>query len=117
MLNTERLARLADKAAEKLGLSPEEAKLIQSEAHGVYEYVGGDLAPDNKRSMTCRRSTIIEVVLDAGRLEQQLRADDKMTPAMKSAFEYSGPNRYKLLIDLVGPAFPYEAYEVSGESC
>ena len=116
MLNKERLEKKAKKAAEKHGLTPEEAKVLANEAYAVYDYIASDLSPDNEKNMTCKRSTIIEVSLDAGRLEQQLKEKKRMTPNMEKFFRSSDGGRYRDLIDVVGPAFGYEHYEVSGES-
>jgi len=117
MLDKHRLEAAAEIVAKKYGLTPEEAKTIQREAHGVYEYLGQDLAPDHKRTRTCKRDTIIEVVLDAGRLEQDLKDHKRMTPSMAAMFASRDPRHYEDLIDLVGPAFPYERYEVTGSEC
>ncbi len=113
MPNKVKLETAAIAAATKHGLSSQDLKTLQEEAHGVYEYVAQDLPPDHKRSMTCDRDTIIEVVLDAGRLEQALRDGKRMSQTLAAFFERKVT--YEDLIDLVGPAFPYEKYEVSGE--
>jgi hypothetical protein len=110
MLNKAVLERKAEKARIAMGITPKQAETIQYEAHGLYQYIGADLPPDNKKRGTCRRATIIEVVLDAGRLEEQLkRKDEALAKAVFAA-------DYQTLIALVGPAFPYAEYEVNGES-
>ena len=114
MLNKERLEKKAKRIAGKYGLTDEEARIVADEAHAVYDYIASDLPPDNKREMTCKRATIIEVSLDAGRLEQQLKETGRMTPAMQKLFAVV---EYGDLIDLVGPAFLFEHYEVSGADC
>ena len=108
MLDKTVLEEKAKRVAEKFGLSDELVKKAQRAAHGVYEYVGGDLAPDNKRRGTCKRSTIVEVVLDAGRLIQDLKESGDLTPELEKALHGQDAE------DLIGPAFPYEEYEVMG---
>jgi len=50
------------------------------------------------------------------RLRQSRRGGkSEMTPAMEKALGIDAD--YKLLIDLIGPAFPYEHYEVAGTEC
>ncbi len=104
---------LEDKAQavqDRLKLSAANVKRMQSAARGLYEEIAPDLEPDNKRRKTCKRDTIIEVVLDAGRLTEQFRhgdsdSDKEIAAALRDA-------KYQDLIDLVGPAFTYDDYEV-----
>jgi hypothetical protein len=108
MLKKEFLEKKAAKVAKKFGLTSEQVLEAQRAAHGIYEYVGGDLAPDNPRRGTCKRSTIVEVVLDAGRLEQDLKCRGKLTDQLAAALHGKDAE------DLIGPAFPYLEYEVMG---
>lgn len=103
--NHDLLAKKAARAAIKLSLSETDAKFIANEAYGLYEYLGYDLPAENKRE-TIRRSSLIEVCLDAGRLEQRLkeRKRQDLSIIVQKA-------DYNTLIDLVGPAFRYAEYE------
>ncbi len=110
MLDKTTLESKAKAVQERLGLSAKDVGQLQGEAHGLYEDIAPDLEPDNKRRKTCKRATIIEIVLDAGRLAEKFRhgsseSDIAITRALASL-------KYEELIDLVGPAFPYADYEV-----
>jgi len=118
MPNIEVLRKKCDKAAAKLGLEPEQVKMLQNCAHAIYEEIGGDLEPDHKRCGTCKRSTILEVVTDAGRLEQEvcrrvgLPLYEKSGTARNSHPLVQACRHHELIDDLIGPAFPYSEYEV-----
>lgn len=120
MLNRERLEKAAKRAQEKLGLTDEQVDLIQNCAHSVYEEVSYDLEPDSKKTRTCKRSTIIEVVCDANRLEGKVRRRAGLSGFPTSGREVDPDENhplvkamedYDLLKALIGPAFPYESYE------
>jgi len=121
MLDIKKLQAKAQKAAEKMGLTPEEAKAFANAAHDVYDEVASDLEPDNKREGTCKRVVVIEVALDAGRVEQRIAGRyGSQQPAIfadnpertKAIIEILHQTDYKTKIDLVGPMFPFERYEV-----
>ena len=107
MLNTDVLSKKCKRAAEKLGLTLEQTAKLQSCALAVYEEISFDLEPDYKKRGTCRRSTILEVVMDAGRLEQEVCRLEKL-PSLKMV---EACRNYGLIGDLIGPAFPYAEYE------
>jgi hypothetical protein len=87
--------------------------MLQNCAHAIYEEIGGDLEPDHKRCGTCKRSTILEVVTDAGRLEQEVRRRLRSGLRERPCRDLDGHplvqacGRYDLIDDLIGPAFPY----------
>jgi hypothetical protein len=118
MPNIEVLRKKCDKAAAELKLEPEHVKMLQNCAHAIYEEIGGDLEPDHKRCGTCKRSTILEVVTDAGRLEQEVRRRLGSGLRERPRLDLDGHplvqacGRYDLIDDLIGPAFPYSEYEV-----
>ena len=116
MPNIETLRKRAESTRKKLGLTEDQVKILQNCAHAVYEEVSADLPPDNKKNGTCRRAVILEVVTDAGRLEQEVRRalqhrgipntlDNPITKACRD---------HEKIDDLIGPAFPYSEYEVAG---
>ncbi len=102
--NYDLLVKKAYKAAKKLSLTEVDAKIIRYTTYGIYDDIGYDLPAENKRG-TVRRSTLMEVCLDAGRLE--MRLEEKR----KDLAEVVRRADYKTLIDLVGPAFSYAEYE------
>ena len=118
MLDQGILERRAEKAREACGLTRAELLMLQRCAHTVYEYVASDLAPDFKSRPTCKRSTVMEVVCDAGRLEQEVREElkrkDKVFLGTDGADHplSKACHSYRALLDLIGPAFPYKEYEV-----
>ena len=106
MQNRDELTLRATRAAAKCGLSPMQLALLQNCAHQVYEEIGEDLEPDNRRKGTCKRSTILEVVTDAGRLEETVKRKNGGMVLVAACRNYS------LIDDLIGPTFPYDEYEV-----
>ena len=118
MPSIEVLRKKCDKAAAKLGLEPEQVRMLQNCAHAIYEEIGGDLEPDCKRRGTCKRSTILEVVTDAGRLEQDVcrrlgsGLRERPRPDLDNHPLVQACRRYDLIDDLIGPAFLYNEYEV-----
>lgn len=116
MPNVETLRKRAESTRKKLGLTEDQVKILQNCAHAVYEEVAYDLPPDNKKNGTCRRAVILEVVTDAGRLEQEVvRSLARRgippgldNPVVKSCQDYDD------IMALIGPAFPYGEYEVAG---
>lgn len=123
MTSYERLQAKCARAMKKTGFTEEEVRTLQAEAFGLYQYIGGDLPAENRRG-TVRRAVIIEVVLDAGRLEQQLRQRkrslnrqvesqlNKKNVALADKLRKTFDNgNFSLVEDLIGPAFPYKEYE------
>lgn len=102
--NPDLLAKKAEKAARKLSLSEADAKIIRYTAYGIYDEIAYDLPAENRRG-TVRRSTLIEVCLDAGRLEMRLEQKRQDLAVIVQKADYA------TLIDLVGPAFGYAEYE------
>lgn len=103
----------AEQARVKLGLSPEDVQSVQSAAYAAYEEIAYDIPGGKNRCV--RRSVIIELVLDGGRLRSYLKGgynSKELTPAVDRALS-SG--EYKLLVDLVGPAFPCQWCEAGPE--
>ena len=119
-MNVEILKKKAERARVKFGLTDDQLALIQGCAHQVYEEVSYDLEPDVKRQRACRRSTIIEVVTDANRLEDIVRKQAKLPPHPRNVKEKDSAEdhplvracrNFDLIDDLIGPAFPYALYE------
>jgi hypothetical protein len=120
MPKKEVLEKKCEKARVALDLTPEQVKLIQREAHALYEEISYDLLPDSKRHRTCKRATVLEVVLDAGRLEEGVRErllrDESYKKILEKDPTYKPPilrafDDYDRMQDLVGPAFLYDEYE------
>jgi hypothetical protein len=115
MLDREELQEKSEAARLKIpGLTPQMVNLIMAEATSLYAELGGDLEPDVVRGPhrgTCRRATILEVVLDAGRLEQQVRRRLKIADADRDHPAVLACHG-ELAEAIVGPAFVYEYYEV-----
>ncbi len=99
------LLKKQDEARAKLSLTFQDGQLIANEAYGVYQQVAYDIPAETKRG-TIRRSTLIEVCLDAGRLQKNL--EDKKR---KDLSDIVNKADYDTLIDLVGTAFRYAEYE------
>ena len=102
------LEKKAEAARKKIGLTYDEAKVLQAAAYGMYQReLGGDM-PAQYKDGTCSRAVVMETVLDAGRLEQDLKRRDRLTPGLEKFFKAE----YKLMLDLIGPAFSCARYEV-----
>lgn len=123
MQSKELLEKRAEKARVTLGLSKDDMTLIVGSAWAVYEDVSYDLEPDNKRKGLCRRSTVLEVVTDAGRLELEVRR----RAGLSTSFSYGQADRHNdhplvkacrsnLITDLIGAAFSTEWYEAGREN-
>jgi hypothetical protein len=107
MLNKISLEKKAETARKKIGLSVEEMKVLQNEAHGLYQgELGGDM-PAQYKDGTISRAVVMETVLDAGRLESDMKRHNKLTSGIEKFFK----SEYKLMLDVVGPAFVYTRYE------
>lgn len=88
-------------------LSPEQKKLLQSIAHRVWEEIASDVmsaVDEGGGGTSIPRADVIEVVLDAGRFEDDVK---KKAPELLAWVEAAS---YKELIALVRPAFPYAEY-------
>jgi hypothetical protein len=79
-------------------------KKIQQCAVAVWEYIGNDIFDVEGVGDSIPRSEVVELVIDAGRLEEQIRLTD---PALATEF---GALDYKRKAVLVKPAFRYERY-------
>jgi trimethylamine:corrinoid methyltransferase-like protein len=101
----------------KLTFGDEDVRAIHSAAHRVWEEVGYDVLTDGmgedayaeanggRSGRTIPRSHVIEIVADAGRLEEQLEQDGhKDLAARYAALDYEAIKK------LLRPAFPYARY-------
>ena len=92
--------------AARVGLTLAQLKTIQIEAHKVYQEIGADLAEANG-GKSMRRADVVEVVLDAGRVEQGI-----VDPALRRWFQQE---RFLYSLDrfyeAVAAGFPYPLYE------
>lgn len=134
MLNMKRLEARAERARKLCNLTEAQLALLQSAADCVYQEIAPDLEPDIKKRSTCRRSTILEVVTDAGRLETKVRErigahrvefseehghfgdiPSVMFTQVKDEFSNHplvlACRNYNKINDLIGPSFPYREYE------
>lgn len=116
------LRRKAEKARVRLGLTGEQVRTLQNCAWGVYEEVAFDLTPDIKKSRLCRRSTIIEVVVDANRLELAVRTRENLPkwprrgePDLAKYHPLVVACNDQAIVDLIGPAFSASLYEAGGD--
>jgi hypothetical protein len=80
--------------------TPEEIASIQAAARATWDYIGSDVLSATGKDMP--RAHVIEVVLDANRLDQHLLCKELL------ARFYRLP--YAARIKLVKPAFPYAKY-------
>ncbi len=89
-------------------LSDDDTKVIRRAALRVFDEVAGDmltmLAEEGQGSMT--RAEVLEVVCDAGRLEQVLRRDIKRPDLA----DYFSSLDYQAMKTLLKPAFPHARY-------
>jgi hypothetical protein len=89
----------------------DEQKALQSAVQRVWQYVGGDYLQaagegrKNPESVTISRAEVIEVSLDAGRPEEELKKMKRPELAEKL-----NQTDYASLIKMVRPAFPYGRY-------
>ena len=101
--------------------TPEELRTLQRTAYRVWEIIGSDIMAavtddeDGDGSGAIPRDHVIELVLDAGRLEAELRRgrgsrDHHPQLADKVSALYTRKGGYKAMIAAVKPAFPYEEY-------
>ena len=93
-----------------------ELKVIHSAAVAVWAYVGADYLELGGRSIT--RSEVIEVVSDAGRLEEEVeRAGTRAAKAgrpldvdTKELAKRLTSLTYEQMVEMLRPAFPYSRY-------
>lgn len=106
MLDKSELERKSRVVQDRLLLTDGAVSSIRTGARALYEEIAPDIQPENKRRGTVKRDVIIEIVLDAGRLEEKFRFSNR--PVANAIHNMS----YQDLIDVVGPAFSHEEYEV-----
>jgi hypothetical protein len=120
MMNVISIRKKAERARVACGLSEKDLSRLQAIAWSTYEEVSYDLAPDFKTRGTCRRSTIIEVVTDASRLESRVRYVEKLSHSHTEDANHplvKACRNSELIADLIGPAFLANEYEAGEESC
>jgi hypothetical protein len=103
--------------AKRIVFSDDEKKLLERTASAVWEYIGYDCLQgivdvgDAKdiNSATMPKGQVIEVVLDAGRYEEELKRskDPLVTDEFLNRWEALS---YRQRQNLVRPAFPYRTY-------
>jgi len=110
----EAMAALAMKA---LDISAEEAGWMQQVARGLYEEIAADLEIETG---SLSRDEVLELALDAGRLEQVLERGSKpdspralLVAKIRKAYKQN--NGYELIKTIIGPAFVYGTYEAGKE--
>jgi hypothetical protein len=76
--------RVRRRPAKRIRLAEDEARIVQAAALAVWQHVGYDViatVADSKgkspETLTIPRDKVLEIIVDAGRLEDQLRADIK----------------------------------------
>ena len=89
------------------GFTEQELWEIQSVARQVWEYIAGDVmqAVQEEGKSSIPRSHVMELVLDAGRLEERLRARNRSLAERFAALDYKDAQK------VIKPAFPYGRYE------
>ena len=96
---------LAAEAAERLGLSSDQAKELRRVAYRVYDTYSFDLQGTDG---TMTRDEIIEFVLDSSHIEDSW-VRRPVPPEIKRAL---AKGSYEDLAAVVRPAFPYATYDV-----
>jgi hypothetical protein len=92
--------------AKRVGLDLTTLKEIQNAAHRLYQEIGYDLAECNDGKPT-NREDLVEVLLDASRLEKDSKLSETAKTWLDSMVHYD-------LVDIyaaVGAAFPFPKYE------
>lgn len=116
----------AKKKAAVIALSEAEKKAIRMAAIAVWQYVGYDYlaatAEAEEKSIDAvalKRAEVIEVVTDAGRLEDQLKADAKAAARVQkdlAAIDFDAlvakvaTLDYETMKKVLRPAFVYDRY-------
>lgn len=111
MMSKKKLEEKCEEARVKLLLADEDVKILQRCARGVYEDVAYDIDPEGELGGSVDRDTVLEVVCDANRLENELRRSLKLGRLQPLPIQRVFDD-YDILLDLIGPAFPYSRYEV-----
>jgi len=114
--SVEALRKKAESTRKKLGLTNDQVQILQDCANAVYGEISADLPPDNKKHGTCKRAVIIEVVVDAGRLKQEVVRNlaRRGVPQGLDNLVVRSCRDYDDIRALIGPAFPHAEYEVAG---
>lgn len=110
----------------KVAFTDAEKRFVQAAALAVWQYVGGDLLASVAAGqetpvddVAIPRDEVIEIVADAGRLEEQLKADARAAAkARRDLAEIDfdalvakvGALDYAEVKRLLRPAFPYARY-------
>ena len=92
--------------ATRVGLELTTLKEIQNAAHRLYQEIGYDLAELNEGKPT-KREDLVEVLLDAGRLERLCSLSEPAKTWLHSSYNLPLNDVYTA----VGAAFPYPLYE------
>lgn len=108
---------MAYKTARTLTLTdwtPEEQKVMQRVGLAVWQRVGWDVLQaigeeegGDAESATLDRDTVLEIVIDASRPEEELRSMRR-----KDLLEKWAKTPYDVMIDIMTPAFPNQLYGV-----
>lgn len=102
-------------AARKLNLSEKDFDTLASAAHAVYSHIAGDLGPGPRRDGLWPRRDLIEVVFDAGRVENELLGKGMgfQKPYENAEAIVSAINSvdYRVLLSAMSAAFTYKLYE------
>jgi hypothetical protein len=108
-----RLNNRAEAVRKRLGLSEEVVEIMRDAAYNSFADCAQDMEPNFKKRRTVRRSTAIEIALDAGRPQRKITESGPLDGARWMVLLFLNSDRdYKDLVDLVGPAFTYSEYEV-----
>lgn len=78
----------------KTKLTPEELKTLHREANDVWAEIGCDVLDGmaastgkSAETLTLSRRAVVEIVIDCARLEQRLKDEKLMTPALQALFD------------------------------
>jgi len=102
-----------------LGLTEEVMTEVRSAANGVWQYIGGDVldavAMERGKcvnAVTIPRSHVIELVMDADRIEDKLKTSRVLAkhPEAKVLFDYKNVTARDLLRAEVKAAFTFARY-------
>lgn len=92
-------------------LTEEQTKLLHSVAHSIWNYIGYDVfqaIADNDgediNDVTIPRAHVLELVCDAGRLEDDLERKDAVLADLVSKMDY------QYLLKILKPAFAFNRY-------
>lgn len=95
-------------------LSDLDRRHLHQAANDVWNHIGYDVlqavAEEERRSVnrvSVSRNDVIELVLDAGRLEEELRRHHQLSPELQLWFAQAG---YATHVAELRAAFPYDRY-------